>query len=856
MVDLSKIRGPATKHLPIDPEKIFERQPKPEGVNDLWKSQYEALVAWKERRSEKDLVIKLNTGGGKTLVGLLIAQSVMNEKKVGALYLCATNQLVDQTVAKAREFQLPVVRYEAGAGRPLPSQFENGEATLVATYRALFHGYSKFKVKHRGSPVKSSVIICDDAHTAFSDVRDAFSVVITRKRSETLYKTITSQLRPAADAIGRLGSFDYRVGGQDLGAFEIPFWEWQKVSRDIRDLLLKFEGDSEFQFQLPLIADMFDAAHVIVRSTDVMITPILPPVDLLPTFTECPHRVFMSATIADDSALVRTFDASPEAVLDPIAPSGLAGVGERMILLPALTPVGPTEELKAARQLASHVVGRNLGVVVLAPSELFAKNRWGKAATIVMGDDVATAVERLTDRTAQDNGPYVLVNRYDGVDLAKDACRLLIMDGMPRGGSAYDEYRANTLRGSSQIELSLAQRIEQGIGRGTRGAGDYCVVLLLGDAQDWVSRRANASLMTPGTRAQLDLGLDVSKGITDVDDFEKTANLCLNRDPEWVKVHASELAQRSESTPVDRETAKLAVENARIERNYFSRFVDGGYEAARQLAERAANAHSSDRLFRGWLLQLAARASFAEHGHVWTEVAAELQSQATAANKQLVPPPGRATLVPLPYVDTQASRVAIHLESYEHREAYLAAFERVALAVTGVVPASDFEEAVRVLGEFLGFASERMDYEGEGPDNAWRTDDQRILILSCKNEKNPGTPLHKKDLSQLMIDAKWLEERHPELKRVLLLAHPSSDADAGLPTDDIFVLTTMGLSSLVGAVRQMAMALASDERTLSESRVEAERLLKKYHLKTDALLSRYCTTFQTRIRPASRTRRA
>lgn len=27
----------------------------------------------KERRGEKDLVIKLNTGGGKTLVGLLIA---------------------------------------------------------------------------------------------------------------------------------------------------------------------------------------------------------------------------------------------------------------------------------------------------------------------------------------------------------------------------------------------------------------------------------------------------------------------------------------------------------------------------------------------------------------------------------------------------------------------------------------------------------------------------------------------------------------------------------------------------------------------------------------------------------------
>src|SRR4051794_33249157 len=117
MVDLSKIRGPAKQNPTTDPVKIFERLPKPEGVNDLWKSQHESIREWNERRREKDLIIKLNTGGGKTLVGLLIAQAMMNEKKVGALYLCATNQLVDQTVAKAREFQLPVVRYEAGAGR-------------------------------------------------------------------------------------------------------------------------------------------------------------------------------------------------------------------------------------------------------------------------------------------------------------------------------------------------------------------------------------------------------------------------------------------------------------------------------------------------------------------------------------------------------------------------------------------------------------------------------------------------------------------------------------------------------------------------------------------------------------------
>ncbi len=35
------------------------------------------LEQWFERRSERDAVIKLNTGGGKTAVGLLIARSCL-----------------------------------------------------------------------------------------------------------------------------------------------------------------------------------------------------------------------------------------------------------------------------------------------------------------------------------------------------------------------------------------------------------------------------------------------------------------------------------------------------------------------------------------------------------------------------------------------------------------------------------------------------------------------------------------------------------------------------------------------------------------------------------------------------------
>ena len=46
----------------------------------------------------------------------------------------------------------------------------------------------------------------------------------------------------------------------------------------------------------------------------------------------------MSATIADDSSIVRTFAAAAQAVEQPLMSKSLAGVSERMILVPELMP--------------------------------------------------------------------------------------------------------------------------------------------------------------------------------------------------------------------------------------------------------------------------------------------------------------------------------------------------------------------------------------------------------------------------------------------------------------------------------------------------------------------------------------
>jgi replicative superfamily II helicase len=147
--------------------------------------------------NEKDVVVKLHTGGGKTLVALLIAQSVMNETGEPVLYLAPTNQLVEQVLAKSADYGMPAVAY--AKRQPLPAEFLDAKSVLVGAYETVFNDRSKFGV--RGSaqdPVKVGAIVLDDAHVALSSVREAFTLTISAEDHHGVYRAARagSRLHP------------------------------------------------------------------------------------------------------------------------------------------------------------------------------------------------------------------------------------------------------------------------------------------------------------------------------------------------------------------------------------------------------------------------------------------------------------------------------------------------------------------------------------------------------------------------------------------------------------------------------------------------------------------------------------
>src|SRR5437870_5491426 len=114
-IDFSKLSPVRSSKRPVYPVELFQSvKVKDHAINDLWLAQGDALRLWNANRNNMDVAIVLNTGAGKTLVGLLAAQSLVNEAAGHVVYACGSIQLVEQTATKAKGYGLEVATYFKG----------------------------------------------------------------------------------------------------------------------------------------------------------------------------------------------------------------------------------------------------------------------------------------------------------------------------------------------------------------------------------------------------------------------------------------------------------------------------------------------------------------------------------------------------------------------------------------------------------------------------------------------------------------------------------------------------------------------------------------------------------------------
>ena len=183
-INLKKINSGNTSNTALNPREIFTALPsKKEGRFEYPRDvQTQVWDKWFIKREDKDLVVKMNTGSGKTVVGLLILKSCLNEGKSPAVYVVPDKYLVQQVTSEAQDLGIEVTD-DVNSPR-----FLSGKAILVCNIYKLVNGKSSFGVGDEGIKINIGSIIIDDAHACLNTIEDQFMLTIDSK--STAYKEI------------------------------------------------------------------------------------------------------------------------------------------------------------------------------------------------------------------------------------------------------------------------------------------------------------------------------------------------------------------------------------------------------------------------------------------------------------------------------------------------------------------------------------------------------------------------------------------------------------------------------------------------------------------------------------------
>lgn len=784
--------------------------------------QGEVLDEWFDhRRDDRDVVIKQNTGGGKTAVGLLIAQSTLNEGIGKAVYLTPDNYLVKQVREEAAKLDMVTTE------DPRDQAFLTAQAVLVTNYPKLINGMSVFGVVGDGKePVDLGVVVVDDAHAALARTEDQF-----RLRVPAGHEAYGKLLELFAEDLQHQSANAWKeLEDKDPTALApIPFWAWADKHDEVLKILRPYRQDRDFMFVWPLIADVLHLCTATATSKAIEIRPSCPPIDRLPSFVRARRRVYLTATLADDSALVTDFGADPALVAKPVTPGSAADLGERMILAPVA--LNPTLDSEAVRVLARQFADGDrdgdgiaetdpVNVVVLVPSDPAAAAWASHADRTWRVGDLEAGVKELQGGHV---GLVVLVNKYDGVNLPDGACRLLILDGVPRPLDGVERRESVALADSTVRLAREVQRIEQGMGRGVRDSEDYCAVLLLGaNLAVAIHDRRHLALFSPATQAQLKLSREIANQIKGegLDSVRQALRACLGRQPQWTQRSRRALAEvrYAEHGTVRGEAVAL--------REAFDLAVTGRALAAADRVQRAVNElDASDKALRGWL-----REQKAVYLHLTNRADAQRALAGALDDNPFVLRPVDAAPVQIRAAVAQARAAAEFLAGQYHdgvslRLGVQKLFEDV---VWGDEERSDdAEQAWQKLGLHLGFVSSRPEKQhGTGPDNLWALSPARQAVTELKTGCGTDTTtIAKKDMDQLGGSVRWMNGHDREVKALPVMLHPSRVSDTkATPLPGMRVVTPEAFKKLKKAVMQYAAALTSSPDRWSDEQAVGEQL--------------------------------
>ena len=834
MVDFSKKLGKKTEAKPLDPRKIYESLDRASDKGPLRPAQEAVLGEWHDkRRAEKDVILKLHTGQGKTLIGLLILQSKLNEGKGPALYLCPNNFLIAQTCEQATQFG---ITFSTSDGE-LPESFSNSKSILITSIQKLFNGLTKFGLGPKSHAV--GALVMDDAHACIDSIKDQLSISLPK--SVGAYSEVVSLFDAALRNQG-VGTYADLLRGEYDAILPVPYWEWIDKVADVAAILSRYSDQKPIKFAWPLLKDMLTECRCVVSGTGLEISPMLPPLHSFGSFFKAEHRVFMSATVTDDSFLVKGLRLPANVIKKPLIYEKEKWSGEKMVLIPTLI----NESLNRGKILelfAKPSDTRKYGIVALCPSFNGTKDWAAYGADVAKPEDIETKISNL--KAGNYKQSLVIVNRYDGIDLPDASCRILILDSRPYSESILDRYMERCLGTSDAIAMKTARKIEQGLGRSVRGEKDYCVIILTGpELVKEIRTTSSRRFFSSQTRTQIEIGLEIAEfakeeGSDPEKAFMSLLNQSLRRDEGWKDFYVEKMDQMQEQGTHHERLEVFALELAAEQKA-----EEGLYDEAVTLIQKLMDTHINDDAERGWYLQEMARLVYQSS----KTKSNQYQISAHKKNRALLKPREGMVLQKIaPLSQKRVDKIIDNIQQYKEYEDLALAVDEIASKLSFGVEADTFEQALDDLGKLLGFACERPDREWkEGPDNLWCLREREYLVVEAKSEvQSTRSEINKHESEQMNRSAAWFQKHYEGSKARNLIVHPAKKLESAAAfLQPVEVIRKSGLDTLARNVRQFFGEFKNiDRKDLSPEHVQ--KFLDNHELGVNDFWTKYGEKIRT-----------
>lgn len=781
-------RKPKSTPAYDSPEELFSKLPnRAQSHGYLRGPQQDALRAYIENKHESDIALELPTGTGKTTVGLMIAEWRRRQSRRPAAYLTLTNQLAGQVLKEAKSLGLSCADLRGTKDtrdRGEEGRFRSAEAIGVTTYSNLLNSNPVIKA--------ADLLVLDDAHGGEQYVADMWTVKIGYNDCPVLYQEAITILRPA------LSDAQYRAISGDSVVPSIELADVCMHASVVQELtaLLDSEQGGSIRFPWSLVRNHFGACFILVSRHSIEIRPLIAPTHTHAPFAGAQQRIYMSATLSGEADLLRSYGVLSIKVIQAQHPQW----GKRYIFAPGLY----MKEEVAYEHLMKVFVGQDVHrALILAPSYREADRMYSifqsvsPPPTKYTAGDIENSLSVFTD---SENAVLALGGRYDGIDLPGDHCRLLIMCESPGAVGALERHQREHWKLGPLLRRRERTRLIQGMGRCTRDATDFAVIMLIG--QSIIDAICTPTLVDglPG-EIQREIQWGRTQGDTARDDPDALTRMILGimTDPEY--------RQEANESMEDVEPGKVAPEpksyqdSAKREVRFSMALWEGDHTRAYEVAKEASDAVSGPELagYRAWWLYLGAIAAFYDENAVGAIDCLD-RAKSVGINSGFLSELLRARRLQGANVnlsagdDAQAEAVWNYIDKCGwHGLKFGTKIEKMIQQLGELSNPTVFHMGIEALGQCLGAETIRSTEDG-APDVVWVFQNQ-CFTVEAKSGKKPENALSKDNVIEANGHPDWLRAHRADL--------------IGLATDAVVVAPNIALDEVAKPFANKLMAIST-----------------------------------------------